>query len=93
MPAIGNMSNDPIIYGDPSAELEELRILALSVAQAAYRLSPAEAPKLSDTIVAPEVVAAPLVLAAGRALSLGYFAGLDTPIELLGYPSGILSKS
>jgi len=84
MLAIGNMSDDPIIYGDPGAELEELRILALSVAQAAYRLSPTEAPKASDTVIAPEVVAAPLVLAAGRALSLGCFAGLDTPIELLG---------
>jgi len=76
------MSEYPIIVGDRPAELQALQILALSLAGAASRLS-SKRPDKTPEIVPPEIVAAPLLMAAARALSLGCCAGLDTPIEVL----------
>jgi hypothetical protein len=77
------MSEYPIIVGDRPAELQALQILALSLAEAASRLSPKRADKTPEIVVTPEIVAAPLLLAAARAISLGSFAGIETPIEVL----------
>lgn len=71
-----------ITVDDPSEELQALQILAFSLSEAASRLSPKQSDKTPKSL-SPAIVAAPLVLAAGRSVSLGYFAGLDTPIELL----------
>src|SRR5271170_1168337 len=71
------MSECPIVVGDRPAELHSLQILALTLAEAAARLSP----KRPDE--SPEIVVAPLLMAAARALSLGCCAGPDTPIEVL----------
>ena len=76
------MSEYPIIVGDRPAELQALQILALSLTEAASRLSPKRLDKIPE-IIPPEVVAAPLLIAAARALSLGCCVGLDTPIEIL----------
>jgi hypothetical protein len=73
----GKMSEYPIVVGDRPAELQALQILALSLVEAASRLSPKHPENT------PEIVAAPLLMATARALSLGCCAGLDTPIEVL----------
>jgi hypothetical protein len=78
------MLQNSITVGDGPAELQALQILALSLVEAASRLSPAIKPDTTPGVpLSPEVVVAPLLVAGARALSLGYFAGPETPIEVL----------
>jgi hypothetical protein len=77
------MPEYPIIAGDRPAELQALQILSLSLVEAASRLSPKLPSNRAPTAVTTEIVAAPLLMAAARAASLGCLAGLDTPIEVL----------
>lgn len=71
------MTSNQVVFGDRAQELRALQLLALTLSEAADRLSRASTDKPTMVVVGP------LLLTAARTLSVASCAGLDTPLEVL----------